>query len=282
MPKGGYYFDFAIGTSIRDDIPKLTEAEIRATRPLFKDDELKFIEKEAKLMRATGKAVVGCITEARLGTFARPFVGMSPTEFMIMMALEPEYMNDVFAISIDCGIQNMKLYLEAVGDNMDIIQMSGVDYGTQRGEMISPDTYRQLFLPHHKRANDFVHKNSSAKTFIHCCGSIRNLIPHFIDAGFDILNPVQVSADKMEAEKLKADFGGKIVFWGGGITTQQTLPFGTVEEIRAEVKRNIEAFAPGGGYVFAAEHCIQSGIPVENVFAAADAAFEYGVYPIRK
>ena len=126
-------------------------------------------------------------------------------------------------------------------------------------------------MPFHKRINDWIHANTPWKVFIHSCGGIRPLIPDIIDAGFDILNPVQCSAEGMEAEQLKADFGDRITFWGGGIDTQQTLPFGTAEEVYNEVSNRIRIFNEGGGFVFNSIHNVQAGTPVENFLAMINA-----------
>jgi uroporphyrinogen-III decarboxylase len=125
-----------------------------------------------------------------------------------------------------------------------------------------------------------VHTNTNWKTFYHCCGSIYHLIPSFIEAGADILNPVQCSAANMEPQRLKAEFGDKLVFWGGGVDTQRTLPFGTPDEVRAEVAERIHIFAPGGGYVFNPVHNVQAKTPVENLLAMFAAAREHGRYPV--
>lgn len=156
-----------------------------------------------------------------------------------------------------------------------------MDFGTQRVEFFRPEIWHDLFLPRYKMVNDYIHKNSRAKTFIHSCGSIYNIIEYIIAAGFDILNPVQITAGNMGAARLKEKFGGRIVFWGGGVDTQTVLPFGTEDEVREQVKERIKIFAPGGGFVFNPTHCIQYGVPPKNLLAAADTAYEYGTYPIK-
>ena len=120
-----------------------------------------------------------------------------------------------------------------------------------------------------------MHRHTSWKTFIHSCGAVAELIPDFIEAGFDILNPVQTSAAGMDPGRLKREFGDRLVFWGGGIDTQRTLPFGTPEEVRREVRERIRTFAPGGGFVFAPVHNVQAAIPVQNLLALFDAFREY-------
>ena len=133
-----------------------------------------------------------------------------------------------------------------------------------------------MIKPHYARLCAWVHRNTHWKTFLHCCGSIYGLIPHMIEAGIDILNPIQTSAANMQPERLKAEFGGKIVFWGGGCDTQQVLPTATPEEIRDHVRERLAIFKPGGGYVFNQVHNIQTNVPAENVIAMLDAAYEFG------
>ncbi len=162
-----------------------------------------------------------------------------------------------------------------VGDRIQAVFLCGTDFGTQQSTFCSPAAFRELYLPYYRRINDWIHKHTAWKTFKHSCGAVRTLIPAFIESGFDILNPVQVSAAGMEAEKLKADFGKDLVFWGGGVDTQKTLAFGTPEEVRAEVLRRCEVFGRGGGFVFNAVHNIQANVPIRNIVAMFDAVKEF-------
>jgi uroporphyrinogen-III decarboxylase len=148
----------------------------------------------------------------------------------------------------------------------------------QTAPLISPNAYRDLYQPFHKRLNDWTHQHTNWKTFIHSCGSVTALLDDFIDAGFDILNPVQCSATHMDPAELKAKFGDRITFWGGGVDTQRTLPFGAPDEVRREVRDRIRIFGPGGGFIFNAIHNIQAKTPVENLLALFDALKEYGSY----
>jgi uroporphyrinogen-III decarboxylase len=145
--------------------------------------------------------------------------------------------------------------------------LTGTDFGTQRGLFISPEAYREMFKPYHTAINTFIHKHSNWKTFIHSCGAISELIPDFIEAGFDILNPVQCSAEGMDARMLKSEFGQEITFWGAAANTQQTLAFGTPEEVYRECCERIEIFGDGGGFVFDAIHNVQANTPTENMLA---------------
>lgn len=167
--------------------------------------------------------------------------------------------------------------IKGVGKYVDVVEFAD-DLGGMDAPFISAETYRELFKPGHKKANDFVHENSDIKIFLHCCGSIYELIPDLIDAGFDILNPVQTTAKNMEADRLKREFGKDIIFWGGGCDTRKILPFGSISEIREDVKKNIMILAEGGGMVFAQQHNVMADVPPENIIAMFDAAYEFGRY----
>jgi uroporphyrinogen-III decarboxylase len=163
---------------------------------------------------------------------------------------------------------------------VNAVFVTGTDFGTQNGPFISPKAYRSLYMPFHKQVNDWIHTHTTWKTFIHSCGSVRILIPDFIVAGFDILNPVQCSAANMAPEDLKREYGSQITFWGGGVDTQRTLPFGTPEEVRAQVRERMRTFGPGGGFIFNPIHNVQAQTPVENVLAMFETVRDDGRYPI--
>ena len=188
--------------------------------------------------------------------------------------IHPEYIQGIYEMQCEVALENLKLLREAVGDRIDVIGISGTDFGTQNGTFISPDMYREMYQPFHKKLNDWIHANTSWKIFYHSCGSVVTLLDDFIEAGVDILNPVQCSAAGMDAKILKERYGDRLVFWGGGVDTQKTLPFGTPEEVRQEVRERIETFAPGGGFVFNTIHNIQPGTPVENMMAMFEAVRE--------
>ena len=145
--------------------------------------------------------------------------------------------------------------------------LSGTDFGAQTGLFISPACYREFYKPYHRIFNDWVHENTSWKVFFHTCGAVADLMEDFIEVGVDIINPVQVSADGMAPEHLKSAYGDRIVFWGGGVDPQRTMPFGTPEEVTEETRRNVATLRGGGGFVCAAIHNIQGPTPVENILA---------------
>ena len=176
-------------------------------------------------------------------------------------------------------MQNLELYIQAVGRYIDTLLLSGTDYGTQTGELFNPDVFKELHVPNYRMMTDYVHQRSDIKVMMHSCGSIYRIIPYIIEAGVDILNPIHVNTKNMEPQKLKDEFGGRLVFWGGGVDTQTVLPFGSPEEVAAQCKERIDIFAPGGGFVFTPVHNLQYGVPPENVEAMIKAVLEHGQYP---
>jgi uroporphyrinogen decarboxylase len=168
--------------------------------------------------------------------------------------------------------------LKEAGDLVDVVAISE-DLGFQNGLIVSPELYRELFKPRHRKYFETVKKYTSAFIHLHSCGSIYKLIPDLIELGVDVLNPVQVAARDMDSSILGPEFGDRLSFWGA-IDTQRVLPKGTPEEVKSEVKRRIRDLAPSGGYILAAVHNIQPGVPVENIIAMYEAGREYGSYPI--
>ena len=163
----------------------------------------------------------------------------------------------------------------AVGDVADILRF-GDDLGTDNGPFMAPATYRRLFKPRHAALCDYVHRHSGMKTFLHSCGSIYRLLPDLVEAGYDVINPVQTACRDMEPERLKREFGKAVTFWGGGCDTRRVLNRGTPQEVRDHVRRRIDILAPGGGFVFNTVHNILPEVPPENVAAMFEAVREYG------
>ena len=168
--------------------------------------------------------------------------------------------------------------LDMVGDLVDVV-VEADDLAGQQSLLLSPKTYRSLIKPRHQRLFRFIKDQAAVKVFFHSCGAIRPLLADLIDAGIDILNPVQISAAGMDLRELKAEFGRDLVFWGGGVDTQAVLGSGTPEQVREDVRRNIDALAPGGGFVFAAVHDIQANVPPGNIMAMWETLQEVGFYP---
>jgi uroporphyrinogen decarboxylase len=192
------------------------------------------------------------------------------------------YQEWLYTLGADPGkienlLYNIRLYAQAVGDNIDVIWLME-DFGTQKGMMISPKTFRELVAPYYQRLFSWIHANTPWKIFFHTCGGVYPIIPTLIECGVDILNPVQTAATGMDPVRLKTEFGRQLTFWGGGIDTQDVLPFGTPETIRQQVKERIELFGRGGGFVFNPIHNIQEDVPVENLLAMYAAVRDFGPY----
>ncbi len=174
-------------------------------------------------------------------------------------------------------LENLSKLLPKIRGYVQILVV-GDDLGMQSGPQISRQTYRELFFPRHKRIYEYAKQQSGAHLFLHCCGGVYQLIPDLIEAGVEILNPVQTGARHMEPERLKREFGGDLTFWGGGCDTQELLPHGTPQQVRADVLRRLEVFMPGGGYVWCPIHNIMADVPPENILAMQEAVEEFGRY----
>ena len=218
-----------------------------------------------------GSAIIGG------GIFEQPARTMGLENFLMALLAEPAFADRLMGQITDIYIESCNNYLDQVGEFLQVFTYWD-DLNSQSGWMISPDIYTRLIKPKQRRLVEAIKSKTDAKLFFHGCGAVSELIPHLIDLGFDIVNPVQVSAAGMDTRWLKKEFGQDIVFWGGGVDTQQVLPFGTPDQVRDEVKRRLDDLAPGGGFVFAAVHNIQAFVPPENIVAAFDTALEYGRY----
>jgi uroporphyrinogen decarboxylase len=279
MPREGYYFD-----DVAFNTPGAT-IDPAAFRPAtgFSDEQLRAIEARGKFLYAnTEYAMLGwgggvCFLGLSLITDRTSNVTMGlPSEWMVMLMTEKDTCHAMMNESVEASIKCLAQLHDAVGDRCFAWGIAADDSGTQRSEFIRPGLWAEMIKPHYARLCAWIHRNTNWKTFLHCCGSIYGLIPHMIEAGVDILNPIQTSAANMQPERLKKEFGGKVVFWGGGCDTQQVLPTATPGEIREHVRERLAIFKPGGGYVFNQVHNIQTNVPAENVIAMLDAAYAYG------
>jgi uroporphyrinogen-III decarboxylase len=192
-------------------------------------------------------------------------------DWLFMLMAEKETANEMMNRAVESCIACLKLYHQAVGDRCFGWGISSDDAGTQRAGLLRPELFAEMIKPHYKKLCDWVHAHTPWKTYLHSCGSVHDYIPHWIEAGVDILNPVQISAANMEPERLKREFGREMVFWGGGCDTRNVLPKGTPEEVREHVRRNVDVFSAGGGFVFQQVHNIMADVPPENVVAMFDA-----------
>ena len=279
MPKGGYYFDTIIRQKPIDE-DKLNVEDNLEEFTLMDDETLLYIEEETdKLYKNTEYAIMGNAGTSALGDIALVTAPMLKDpkgirdieEWYVSIGLRQNYLKELFDKQTDIALKNFEMYRQAVGEKIVAIYLCGTDFGTQNAPFCSNEVFRNIYLPYYKKMTDWIHKNTNWKVFKHTCGSIEPMITNFIDAGFDILNPVQCSAVNMDPKVLKDKYGDKIVFWGGGVDTQQTLPFGTPEDVRDQVKSRIEIFNKEGGFIFNAIHNVQAKTPVANFMAMVDA-----------
>jgi len=265
MPKDGFYFDRT------EKYPGAAHVDLDKWQPYeWTNEELEYVHAQAEwLYENTEYALVCSVNPPQ-----EFFTGMGTGDFeawWMTLASEPEYVKTLFEKNTCVWLKNLERVTRALGDRVQILQLTD-DFGTQESLLLSIKMFRELFLPYYKRGLDWVHQNTKMKVMLHSDGALFALIPSLIEMGVDILNPVQVNAKGMEPAKLKQEYGGKMVFWGGAADCQQTLPLGTPEDVAREVEANVKAFAPGGGYVCAAVHNIQSGVPPENIVALFDTA----------
>jgi hypothetical protein len=279
MPKGGYYFDTIVRQEPIDDETLNVADNLEEFGPVT-DDCLQFYAVETdRLRRESDRAILASFGGLAFGDIAlvpAPFLKhpkgiRDVAEWYMSTVSRFDYVYELFDRQCRIGLENLAKIYDVVGDHVSAVFVTGTDFGMQTGPFIGPAAYRKLYQPFHRRVNDWVHEHTGWKTFIHSCGSVMALLPDIVEAGFDILNPVQCSAAGMEPAALKRRFGDKLTFWGGGIDTQRTLPFGTPDEIGQQVRDRLATFSPGGGFVFNAVHNIQANVPAENLLALFDA-----------
>ncbi len=274
MPKDGFYFDRVGDQELHPDFqpPALAELEKDWSTPI-PTERLDFLAARARELRPTGKALF-------LGDwpdFGPPAVGNIP-DWLCLMASDPEYIDRLFEIRTAITIARLEQLYRHVGDTIDVFGIDGHDFGTQRAEMFNPDLFARWHLPFYRAVNRWVHTHTQWKTWKHSCGAIAKYMPYIVESGIDCINPVQCSAAGMSADRLKREFGARITFWGGGVDVQQTLPFGTPEQVYREVTERLRVFKPGGGFVFNPIHNVQANSPAENMAAMFQAVRDHGAY----
>jgi uroporphyrinogen decarboxylase len=273
FPKKGYWFSLV--KSPLEEVDFNQDGLVEQFPWPDSTDKQRFegLREKAKKFREVDKIVFAKGMCAGLFEMHQRVRGMSNA--MIDPFMAPVNSDKLIGKLADLKIEFWNELLDQIGDVLDIVG-EGDDYGTQDSQLIDPDQFRQYYKPHFVRVLEFIKKKSpNVKLMFHSCGNVRPIIPDLIEMGADILNPVHVAATGMEPHQLKKDFGKDIVFWGGGVDTQKVLPSGTLSEIRNDVRKNIEALAPGGGFVFSAVHNIQAEVPPENIMTMWETLMEY-------
>jgi Uroporphyrinogen decarboxylase (URO-D) len=282
MPKDGFFFDSIIRQK-PVDMNNLDPADNTEQYQPLTDAQLDAIEEDAKAANTGEYAVFASLVNTALGDIAfvpgpdltDPKGVRDVAEWYMLTASHPEVVHKIFERQVEVGIENMAKIHARVGDAIDVIFLCGADFGTQTSSFCSVRTFDSLWKPHYTDLCGWIHKNTTWKTFKHSCGASEKFFESMIDAGVDIINPVQCSAKGMDPRMLKDKYKGRLVFWGGGVDTQHVLPFGTPEEVRAQVLQRCEIFSDGGGFVFDSIHNVQAGTPVENMVAMIDAVKEF-------
>jgi len=282
LPKDGFFFDTIVRQEPIDDASLDPGDNLEEFGPIS-DADLAYFDRATREAAATGRGVIATFGGTAFGDIAlvpAPFLkhpkGIRDIEEWYVSTLTRRpYIHAVFEKQTDIALANLGKIKARVGDRVQAVFICGTDFGTQSSTFCSVDAFRSLYMPYYKQVNSWIHENTPWKTFKHSCGAVETLIPAFIESGFDILNPVQVSAAGMDAGKLKAKYGKDIVFWGGGVDTQRTLMFGTPGDIRAEVLEHCATFGKDGGFIFNAVHNIQANVPTANVVAMFEAVKEF-------
>ncbi len=282
MPKGGFYFDAVMRQPPIDDALLRVEDNLEEFGPVSREDLDHFRAETERLHRETDKAVMIVFGGAGFGDIAlvpgpmlkRPRGIRDVAEWYMSTVTRRDHILRIFERQCEIALDNLAEVHGAVGERASVIWVSGTDFGAQTNSLVSPEAFRILFKPFYTRLNTWIHEHTPWKTFIHTCGSVRSLLPDIVEAGFDILSPVQTSAAGMDPAELKSRFGDRLTFWGGGIETQSVLPFGTPQEVRDQVRERVRIFGRGGGFVFNPIHNVQAKVPIANLLAMYEALRE--------
>jgi hypothetical protein len=282
MPSSSYFFDAIIRSKPVED-ETLDPQDNLEEYGYVSEADIEYWNITTQRARATGKAVVAGLGGTALGDIAHiPGIKLKHpkgirdiSEWYMSILMRPDYVHAIFERQTEIAVENFTRLHKVIGNNIDAVYICGTDFGTQGSTFCAPEQFDDLWLPYYQRINNWIHAHTSWKTFKHSCGAVEPFMPKFIAAGFDIINPVQINAQGMDPVHLKKTYGKEIVFWGGGIDTQKTLPYATPEKVREEVLRLCEIFAIDGGFVFNTVHNIQANVPVENIVAMVNAIKEF-------
>ena len=282
MPKTGYFFDAIIRQEpiVEEELDPANNLEEFG---LISDKDLEHWKTEVDRVYYSGKAVIAGFGGTALGDIAlvpglqlkHPKGIRDVAEWYMSTVMRPDYIKSIFEKQVEIAIENLKRIFAVVGNKVNAVFLCGTDFGTQDSTFCAPEQFDEMWLPYYRKINDWIHENTQWKTFKHSCGAIETLLDHFIRAGFDIINPVQINAAGMDPRKIKEKYGKHLVFWGGGVDTQKMLAFGTPEQVREQVLQTCEIFNKDGGFVFNTVHNIQANVPVKNIVAMLAAIREY-------
>ncbi len=281
MPAAGFAFE-AINRQGPVNEEELNADDNLEEFGLVDEKELEHWRTAVNRAFASGKAVVATFNGTSLGNPAqipgmklrRPKGIRDIKLWQKYVAAKPDFIRKIFDRQSEIAIENMKRIFAVTGDKINAVFLCGTDFGPPEFSY-SPGQFDEIWLPYYKKMNDWIHENTSWKTFKHSGGMNEGYPEKFIEAGFDIINPAPVKESGLDPKKLKEKYGRSLVFWGGGVDTKETLPFGTPGQVREEVLRNSEAYSKNGGFIFSAAHNIPANTPVENIVAMLKAVREF-------
>lgn len=282
MPTDGYFFDSIIRQGPIDEDHLHPEDNLEEFQPIT-DADLAYFRQAVTEAASTGRGVIANFGGTAFGDIAMvpaPFLKYprgirDVSEWYMATRSRRDYIHRIFERQCEIALSNLERIFRVVGNQVDAVFLCGTDFGTQKSTFCSLEAFTDLYFPYYRSLNRWIHEHTQWKTFKHSCGAVERLIPSFLECGFDILNPVQCSAANMDPVHLKDTYGDRLVFWGGCVDTQKTLPFGTPEQVREEVKRRCEIFGKGGGLVFNSIHNIQARTPTANIVTMFEALGEY-------
>jgi len=278
MPSTGYFFDTLIRQEPLDEVKLNVDDNLEEFAPLSAID-IEYWTRQIETVKKSDRGIVANFGGTALGDIAlvpAPFMknpkGIRDIQEWYMSPLvRPDFVKEVFERQTDIAVENLKKLFSIAGNVVDVVYLCGNDFGTQQSTFCDLEGFREFYVPYYRKMTSWIHANTEWKIFKHSCGAVEPLLEGFIEAGFDILNPVQISAAGMNPENLKKKYGKQLVFWGGGVDTQKVLSFGTPEDVKKQVRELCSVFSPGGGFVFNTVHNIQANVPVENVVAMMNA-----------
>ncbi len=281
MPKSGYFFDALNRQMPIDDSTLKVEDNLEEFGPVT-GEELNYWKNQISSLKDDSYGVMASLGGTALGDIALvPAMNLKypkgirgVEEWYISTLIREDFIKEIYDKQTDIAIDNLKLLHGVIGNKIDVVFTCGTDFGTQNSTFCSTETFDNLWLPYYRKVNDWIHGNTNWKTFKHCCGAVEPLMNHFIEAGFDIINPVQINASGMDPKKLKKEYGDNLVFWGGGVDTQGVFAFGTPAQVKDQVKTQCEILNNKGGFVFNTVHNIQANVPFANVIAMFEALKE--------
>jgi len=278
MPAASFFFDAIIRQEpIRDDT--LNPQDNLEEFKLISAEDLAYIRLQVEKLSSTDRGIIANFGGTAFGDIAlvpAPFMKnpkgiRDVSEWYMSTVTRQDLIHEIFSHQAEMAIQNLSKIFEIVGNHIDAVFVCGTDFGTQNSSFCSTDTYDSLYMPYYQKVNNWIHENTTWKTFKHSCGSVDKFMEHFIDSGFDIINPVQCTAEDMDPHHLKSKYGDRLSFWGGGADTQGALSLGTPEEVYNLVLERCEIFGVDGGFIFNSVHNVQATTPFENLIAMTKA-----------